>query len=95
MFNRRRWLVAMISSIIMNAFLIVADAATSSQSGEESPFQHVIRVLGMPGGAITEMLMGNRHPDSAVIMVLLLCSFGTYVLIFWLLLTAYSMTRRT
>src|ERR1035438_4526276 len=39
MFNRRRWLMAMISSFIMNAFLIVADAATFSQTGDESLFQ--------------------------------------------------------
>ena len=90
----RHWPIALVSSGVLNALLIAASMSSYPRPIDERALQRWIRVLGAPGGALTELLRGNLHPDAGVVLDLLISSLAVYVVIFWMLLTAFAMFHR-
>jgi hypothetical protein len=90
----RHWPIALISSTILNALLIAVGMGSYPRSVDDSTFQRLTRALGAPGGALTELLKGNKHPGASVVLDLLLSAAAVYVVIFWTVLTVLSLLHR-
>jgi predicted permease len=84
---------AMAGSALLNALLVVIELSFDSPSKDQTIIARVVRFFGAPAGALTEIILGYRHPDSDVIVVLLLSSFAVYAAIIWALLMALPLRK--
>jgi|SRR5579872_523468 len=89
LFQRRRIEVAGVLSLVFNCLLFVASFLTDPRGGNASTISRVIEILGLPAGAVAELLAGGAHGGTAQVIVMIGSSVLLYMGIAWIALRLF------
>jgi len=91
--QRNRVATALVLSIGFNCLLLIAAFITDTRDGTETVLSKIVSVLGLPAGAVAEVLGGGEHGGGGQVLVMLAASLVFYAAIAWSLLLLWVRIR--